>query len=89
MQNAKPTLRSESRGQTCLYYAEPRGGKALEEGLMQNAKFKMQNAELSFFTFFALFLRLLHRLHILCFAEVETYAHIDIRRSHHLWHRIP
>ena len=45
MQNAEPTLRSESRGQTCLYYAEPRGGKALEEGLIQNAEFKMQNAE--------------------------------------------
>ena len=46
MQNAEPTLRSESRGQTCLYYAEPRGGKALEEGLMQNAEFKMQNAKM-------------------------------------------
>ena len=34
MQNAEPTLRSESRGQTCLYYAEPRGGKNLEEELM-------------------------------------------------------
>ncbi len=45
MQNAEPTLRSESRGQTCLYYAEPRGGKALEEGLMQNSKCRMQNAE--------------------------------------------
>ena len=36
MQNAEPTLRSESRGQTCLRYAEPRGGKACEAGLMQN-----------------------------------------------------
>ncbi len=45
MQNAEPTLRSESRGQTCLYYAEPRGGKALEERLMQNAECRMQNAE--------------------------------------------
>ena len=33
MQNAKPTLRSESRGQTCLHYAEPRGGKACVAGL--------------------------------------------------------
>ena len=39
VQNAKPTLRSESRGQTCLRYAEPQGGKACEAGLMQNAKF--------------------------------------------------
>ncbi len=38
MQNAKPTLRSENRGQTCLRYAEPQGGKACEAGLMQNAK---------------------------------------------------
>ena len=45
MQNAEPTLRSESRGQTCLRYAEPQGGKALEEGLMQNAEFRIQNAE--------------------------------------------
>ena len=45
MQNAEPTLRSESRGQTCLHYAESRGGKACEAGLMQNAQFKMQNAK--------------------------------------------
>ena len=42
MQNAKPTLRSESRGQTCLRYAEPRGGKACEAGLMQNSKCKIK-----------------------------------------------
>ena len=36
MQNAEPTLRSESRGQTCLRYAKPQGGKACEAGLMQN-----------------------------------------------------
>ncbi len=40
MQNANPTLRSESRGQTCLRYAEPQGGKACEAGLMQNAELK-------------------------------------------------
>ena len=38
IKNAEPTLRSESRGQTCLRYAEPRGGKACEAGLMQNGK---------------------------------------------------
>ena len=42
MQNAKPTLRSESRGQTCLHYAEPRGGKACKAGLMQNAKCRIK-----------------------------------------------
>ena len=31
--NCEPTLRSESRGQTCLHYAEPRGGKDPEGGL--------------------------------------------------------
>ena len=43
MQNAEPTLRSESRGQTCLCYAKPQGGKACAAGLMQNAECKMQN----------------------------------------------
>ena len=30
--------RSESRGQTCLHYAEPRGGKACEAGLTDAAE---------------------------------------------------
>ena len=34
--NCEPTLRSESRGQTCLHYAEPRGGKDPEGGLIVN-----------------------------------------------------
>ena len=38
MQNAKPTLRSERRGQTCLRYAEPRGGKTCEAGLTDAAE---------------------------------------------------
>ena len=29
----QPTMRSESRGQIYLHYAEPRGGKACEAGL--------------------------------------------------------
>ena len=33
-----PTLRSERRGQIYLHYAEPRGGKAHEEGLTENGK---------------------------------------------------
>ena len=41
MQNSELTMRSESRGQTCLHYAEPQVRKALEEGLMQNAKLKI------------------------------------------------
>ena len=38
MQNAecRTDAAGESRGQTCLRYAEPRGGKACEAGLMQN-----------------------------------------------------
>ena len=40
-------MRSESRGQTCLHYAEPQGGKACKAGLMQNVGFKMQKFLLS------------------------------------------
>ena len=40
-------MRSESRGQTCLHYAEPQGGKACKAGLMQNVEFKMQKFLLS------------------------------------------
>ena len=37
MQNAKCKTDAAEREQSVLaYYAEPRGGKALEEGLMQN-----------------------------------------------------
>ena len=44
MQNAKCKTDAAEREQRVLaHFAEPRGGKALEEGLMQNAKFKMQN----------------------------------------------
>jgi len=39
IQNAKCRTDAAEREQRVLaHYAEPRGGKALEEGLMQNAK---------------------------------------------------
>ena len=42
MQNAKCRTDAAEREQRVLaHYAEPRGGKALEEGLMQNAKLKI------------------------------------------------
>ena len=44
MQNAKcKTDAAEREQRVFAHYAEPQGGKALEEGLMQNAKFRMQN----------------------------------------------
>ena len=46
MQNAECRTDAAEREQRVLaHYAEPQGGKALEEGLMQNAKCKMQNSE--------------------------------------------
>ena len=73
IQNAKCRTDAAEREQRVLaHYAEPRGGKALEEGLIQNSK-------LSLFTLFILFCGLLHRTHILRLAEVETYTEIYIR----------
>ena len=46
MQNAKCRTDAAEREQRVLaHYAEPQGGKALEEGLMQNAKCRIQNAK--------------------------------------------
>ena len=46
MQNAKCRTDAAEREQRVLaHFAEPRGGKALEEGLMQNGECKMQNAK--------------------------------------------
>ena len=46
MQNAKFKTDAAEREQRVLaHYAEPQGGKALGEGLMQNAKFRMQNSK--------------------------------------------
>ena len=38
---------AEREQRVLAHYAEPRGGKALEEGLMQNAKCKIKNYLLS------------------------------------------
>ena len=65
---------------------------------IQNAKFKIQNAEcriqnaelsltLLLLESVGTLALALHRLHILCFAEVEAQTHIDIRRGEHLWNR--
>ena len=46
MQNAKCRTDAAEREQRVLaHFAEPRGGKALEEGLMQNAKCKIGAAK--------------------------------------------
>ena len=46
MQNSKCKTDAAEREQRVLaHYAEPQGGKALGEGLIQNAKFKIQNAK--------------------------------------------
>ncbi len=46
MQNSKCRPDAAERAQRELaHFAEPRGGKALVEGLMQNAKCRMQNAK--------------------------------------------
>ena len=43
MQNAKCRTDAAEREQRVLaHYAEPQGGKALEEGLMQNAEIKVK-----------------------------------------------
>ena len=44
MQNAECKTDAAEREQRMLaYYTEPQGGKALEEGLMQNAELKKAN----------------------------------------------
>jgi hypothetical protein len=44
MQNSECKTDAAEREQRVLaYYAEPRGGKALKEGLMQNAELKKAN----------------------------------------------
>ena len=43
--NSQPTMRSESREETCLHYAEPRGGKDSERGLIHNSQFTIEDQE--------------------------------------------
>ena len=45
--NSQPTMRSESREETCLHYAEPRGGKDSKRGLIHNSQFAIRNCQLS------------------------------------------
>ena len=39
-------MRSEGREQTCLHYAEPRGGKDPEGGLIHNSQFTIHKIDI-------------------------------------------